>query len=289
MHVSAPLTVVAFAATTQAFAFPQWFDGWLSNKIPTNSMPAIPSAKINAAKGDFNGAQGMFSGARGAFSDFNFPTGRGGQGGQGNPDPTSRPAANPGKGGKGGPSSAPPAPVPTSGRGGRGGRGGSSHIPIPSDIPIPSGGGRGGGKGGIPNPSNIPKPPTGGTDGGCPAVWTQISQDLTGMFLSGGQCNDAARASIRAVFHDCFPDGGCDGSLAIQEELSRSENSPMAPTVNRLAALAKQRGVTVADMIIFAGCKYPCHPSSSLLTHIPVSSRRCYVSWRPYHPNLHWP
>jgi hypothetical protein len=39
--------------------------------------------------------------------------------------------------------------------------------------------------------------------GQCPQVWSQISKDLTGMFVSGGQCNDAARAAIRAVFHVC--------------------------------------------------------------------------------------
>ena len=91
--------------------------------------------------------------------------------------------------------------------------------------------------------------------GQCPAVWSQISKDLTGMFLSGGQCNDDARAAIRAVFHDCFPDGGCDGSLALPEELSRPENSAMTSTINKLANLAKQRNVGVADMIVFAGCK----------------------------------
>jgi hypothetical protein len=35
----------------------------------------------------------------------------------------------------------------------------------------------------------------------CPAIWTTISADLKSMFLSGGQCNDDARAAIRANFH----------------------------------------------------------------------------------------
>ncbi|KAF2663150.1 heme peroxidase [Microthyrium microscopicum] len=95
-------------------------------------------------------------------------------------------------------------------------------------------------------------PPSGAPAGGCPAVWTTISKDLTAMFLSGGQCNDDARASIRAIFHDCFPDGGCDGSIALPDELNRQENSIMAPTINKLSALAKQRNVTVADMIVYA-------------------------------------
>src|SRR5690349_14249609 len=33
-------------------------------------------------------------------------------------------------------------------------------------------------------------------NGGCPAVWTTISKELTGLFLSGGMCNDNARAAI---------------------------------------------------------------------------------------------
>jgi hypothetical protein len=37
----------------------------------------------------------------------------------------------------------------------------------------------------------------------CPAVWSQISKDLTQKFLTNGQCNPDARAAIRAVFHDC--------------------------------------------------------------------------------------
>jgi hypothetical protein len=89
----------------------------------------------------------------------------------------------------------------------------------------------------------------------CPTVWFQISGDLTAMFLTRGQCNDDARAAIRAGFHDCFPDGGCDGSLALPDEISRPENTPMTQTVLKLAALAKTRSVGVADMIAFAACK----------------------------------
>lgn len=89
----------------------------------------------------------------------------------------------------------------------------------------------------------------------CPAVWTYISKELTGMFVSGGTCTDAARASIRAVFHDCFPQGGCDGSLANPIELQRITNTPMAATVSKLAELARINRVSVADMLMFAGCK----------------------------------
>lgn len=44
----------------------------------------------------------------------------------------------------------------------------------------------------------------------CPAVWSQISKELTAKFLTDGQCNPTARAAIRAVFHDC---GGKSSSL----------------------------------------------------------------------------
>jgi len=87
----------------------------------------------------------------------------------------------------------------------------------------------------------------------CPAVWTQISQDLTNLFLTDAQCNNDARAAIRAVFHDCFPGEGCDGSLALPEELARTQNQPMAATVTKLKSLADQYDVGVADMIAFAG------------------------------------
>jgi hypothetical protein len=117
-------------------------------------------------------------------------------------------------------------------KGGKGGKGGED----------PKKGGKGAGGGN-------------GNDGKCPPVWGQISKDLSRMFISGGQCNDDARASIRASFHDCFPEGGCDGSLALPEELSRRENAIMTPTVTKLANLAQKRGVSTADMIAFAGCK----------------------------------
>jgi hypothetical protein len=87
----------------------------------------------------------------------------------------------------------------------------------------------------------------------CPQVWYDISGELNGIFLSDGQCNDAARAAIRGVFHDCFPQGGCDGSLAIADEIARPANTPMATTVNALKVLAAKYNVGVADMLMFAG------------------------------------
>lgn len=35
----------------------------------------------------------------------------------------------------------------------------------------------------------------------CPGIWYTVTQDLTAMFLTNGQCNDNARAAIRASFH----------------------------------------------------------------------------------------
>ena len=44
----------------------------------------------------------------------------------------------------------------------------------------------------------------GGSQGSqCPAVWSQISTELTPVFLGpDGQCTDLARAAIRFAFHD---------------------------------------------------------------------------------------
>jgi len=189
------------------------------------SEEAVPSVSEKAAptgqQGNNRGGGG-FSNLGGFGSASDTPAARGGQN-----RPTSIPASI-------------PTSIPTIAFGG--GRGGRSHAseapPAPSTSARPS----------KPSASNTPS-------GGCPAVWTEISSDLTGMFVSGGQCTDDARSAIRAIFHDCFPDGGCDGSLHITAELSRPENSPMTSTVNKLASLAQQRGVGVADMIAFAACK----------------------------------
>ncbi|RDW66615.1 hypothetical protein BP5796_09364 [Coleophoma crateriformis] len=98
--------------------------------------------------------------------------------------------------------------------------------------------------------------------GACPAVWTQVSQDLTKMFVQADkQCNDDARAAIRAVFHDCATwakaqgnTGGCDGSLFLSaEENARTGNRGLQSISTKLTDLAQQRGVGVADMIAFAG------------------------------------
>ena len=95
----------------------------------------------------------------------------------------------------------------------------------------------------------------------CPQVWTQISGVLTKEFLNttNGQCNDMARASIRAAFYDCASwnitsKGGCDGSLFLAQEYNRFENNGLQNISIYLGNLAKQYNVGVADMIQFAAC-----------------------------------
>ena len=85
----------------------------------------------------------------------------------------------------------------------------------------------------------------------CPAVWGEISAILTQQFLADGQCTDAARAAIRAAFHDCF-NGACDGSLILADECSRNENRGLPRVCGNLGNLAQQKDVGVADLIQFA-------------------------------------
>ena len=85
----------------------------------------------------------------------------------------------------------------------------------------------------------------------CPPVWKEISTALTAQFLADGQCTDAARAAIRASFHDCF-NGACDGSLILADECSRSENRGLERLCGNLGGLAQQKEVGVADLIQFA-------------------------------------
>ncbi|KAH8603143.1 heme peroxidase [Bisporella sp. PMI_857] len=95
----------------------------------------------------------------------------------------------------------------------------------------------------------------------CPAVWTNVVADLRTMFLdtTTKQCNDDARAAIRAAFHDCGTwdksqgaTGGCDGSLILANEAStRAENNGLQDISAKLLNLQKTKypSVTVADLI----------------------------------------
>jgi hypothetical protein len=123
--------------------------------------------------------------------------------------------------------------------------------------------------------------PGGGGNGGgnkCPAVWGTISTNLTSLFLSGGQCNDDARAAIREAFHDCGTwnkaqgsTGGCDGSLILAPETGRPENNGLQDISAKLLARARAFNVGVADMIQFAGGK--SSPTASLTHFFQVQPR----------------
>jgi phage shock protein PspC (stress-responsive transcriptional regulator) len=108
-------------------------------------------------------------------------------------------------------------------------------------------------------------------DGACPAVWTHVKADLNNLFMTGNQCNDLARAAIRAIFHDCGSwdtsqglTGGCDGSLILgvtpDVELARAENRGLQPIAGIIGGLAGKYGTSVSDMIIFAASSFPSSP-----------------------------
>lgn len=85
----------------------------------------------------------------------------------------------------------------------------------------------------------------------CPAVWSQISTQLTAQFLADGQCTDAARAAIRSSFHDCF-NGACDGSLVLADECSNKENRGLERLCGNLKTVQANTKVGMADLIQFA-------------------------------------
>lgn len=86
------------------------------------------------------------------------------------------------------------------------------------------------------------------SSGNCPSVWKSVATDLQSAFQG---CNAAARGAIRAPFHDCI-NNGCDGSLILGGECSRSENAGLVPTCDLLGSKATQYNVGTADMIEFA-------------------------------------
>ncbi|KAF6802935.1 versatile peroxidase VPL1 [Colletotrichum sojae] len=100
--------------------------------------------------------------------------------------------------------------------------------------------------------------------GKCPDVWSRVNADLNPLFMAGNQCNDLARAAIRAIFHDCGSwdtsqgfSGGCDGSLVLgvnpDIELNRAENRGLQAVAKVFKDLAAKHNVPVADVIVFAG------------------------------------
>lgn len=113
----------------------------------------------------------------------------------------------------------------------------------------------------------------------CPAIWSTISKDLVGQFLTDGQCNDLARAAIRIAFHDCATwntslgtSAGCDGSLYLAGEYTRPENAGLEDTIPQLGKMAQSYGVGVADFFQFAGGMSSISFLVITLTYIPIAA-----------------
>ncbi|ROV92813.1 hypothetical protein VPNG_09116 [Cytospora leucostoma] len=88
----------------------------------------------------------------------------------------------------------------------------------------------------------------------CPDVWREIARELRFFFADEeGYCTDDARAAIRLPFQDCFPDGGCDGSIILSEECyNRRDNAQLVGICASLSQYYKRFGVGAADLINFA-------------------------------------
>lgn len=92
----------------------------------------------------------------------------------------------------------------------------------------------------------------------CPEVWNYIAKELKYEFIDKyGFCTNYARQAIRLPFHDCFPGGGCDGSIVLTDEcFTRFENERLIPICSKLADVALRYKVSVADLINLAGGEY---------------------------------
>lgn len=92
----------------------------------------------------------------------------------------------------------------------------------------------------------------------CPEVWNYIAKELKYEFIDEyGFCTDYARQSIRLPFHDCFPGGGCDGSIVLTDEcFNRRDNERLIPICAKLRDVANRYKVGVADLINLAGGEY---------------------------------
>lgn len=116
----------------------------------------------------------------------------------------------------------------------------------------------------IPQPGQQPPPSTDTESSSsapdapiCDSKWELIGRELKAHFIdSHGLCTDFARQCIRIPFHDCFPDGGCDGSLILSDECTtRKENRQMIPMCDVLGKIHREYNVGAADLINFAGCE----------------------------------
>lgn len=99
----------------------------------------------------------------------------------------------------------------------------------------------------------LPSPPD-GENGECSVVWYSIGQELIKYFITeDGICAPLARQAIRLPFHDCFPDGGCDGSIILTDECTaRRDNFQMIPLCGVLYQIFLDYRVGAADLINFA-------------------------------------
>lgn len=90
-------------------------------------------------------------------------------------------------------------------------------------------------------------------------VWPDIGEYLKECFIDAeGGCTQLAAQAVRLPFHDCFPDGGCDGSIILTDECtSRPENQQMIPLCHLLYEIYYDKHVGAADLINFAACKSP--------------------------------
>jgi len=99
----------------------------------------------------------------------------------------------------------------------------------------------------------------------CPAIWTTVVPQLTAIFYNStiNQCTDAARAAIRAAFHDCGTwdqsqglTGGCDGSLVLANEAGlRPENDGLQDISATYMTLwnSFNKAFTMADLLQVGG------------------------------------
>lgn len=92
----------------------------------------------------------------------------------------------------------------------------------------------------------------------CPDVWRTIAEELKYWFIDDeGLCSDLAAQAVRLPFHDCFPSGGCDGSIILTDECTtRVENSQLIPICGVLYKMTLDYGVGAADLINFAAGEF---------------------------------
>lgn len=108
----------------------------------------------------------------------------------------------------------------------------------------------------------------------CSRQWRPIARELKYWFRDNeGYCSELAAQAIRLPFHDCFPDGGCDGSIILTDECTtRRDNRQMIPICGVLYNIYRQYDVGAADLINFAACE------SSLLVVIKLPSTYSHIA-----------